>query len=85
MREITYKVSAYLLSDIAYIFSLVAINILPSLFIYFNIIITIIYKSLYRLYSAIIFYRKGICRVIKEKEERYNLKEKLNGSIFPSY
>lgn len=85
MREIADKVGAYLLSDMAHISGLVATGALPSPFTCSDIVTTTTHKSLRGPRGAMIFYRKGVRRVVKGKEERYDLEEKINSSVFPGH
>jgi glycine hydroxymethyltransferase len=85
MRDITNKVGAYLLSDMAHISGLVAAGSLPSPFLHSDIVTTTTHKSLRGPRGAMIFYRKGIRRVVKGKEEHYDLEEKINSSVFPGH
>jgi len=85
MREIADKVGAYLLSDMAHISGLVAAGVLPSPFTHSDIVTTTTHKSLRGPRGAMIFYRKGIRRVVKGKEERYDLEANINSSVFPGH
>lgn len=85
MREIADKVGAYLLSDMAHISGLIAAGALPSPFEHSDIVTTTTHKSLRGPRGAMIFYRKGIRRVVKGKEEQYNLEDRINSSVFPGH
>lgn len=85
MREIADKVGAYLLCDMAHISGLVAANVLPSPFTHTDIVTTTTHKSLRGPRGAMIFYRKGVRRVVKGKEERYDLEERIAASVFPGH
>ena len=85
MREIADNVGAYLLSDMAHISGLVAANALPTPFTHSDIVTTTTHKSLRGPRGAMIFYRKGIRRVVKGKEERYDLEERISSSVFPGH
>jgi glycine hydroxymethyltransferase len=85
MQAIADKVGAYLLSDMAHISGLVAANALPSPFTHSDIVTTTTHKSLRGPRGAMIFYRKGIRRIVKGKEERYDLEEKIASSVFPGH
>lgn len=85
MREIADKVGAYLLSDMAHISGLVAAEVLPSPFVYSDIVTTTTHKSLRGPRGAMIFYRKGVRRTVKGKEEKYDLEERISSSVFPGH
>jgi glycine hydroxymethyltransferase len=85
-KEVTDKVGAYLLSDMAHISGLVAAGVLPSPFPYSDIVTTTTHKSLRGPRGAMIFYRKGVRRVDKKgKEELYDLEDRINASVFPGH
>lgn len=86
MRKICDKAGAYLLSDMAHISGLVAANVIPSPFPDSDIVTTTTHKSLRGPRGAIIFYRKGVRKVDKKGvEEKYNLEEPINASVFPGH
>lgn len=85
MREVADKVGAYLLSDMAHISGLVAAGILPSPFAHSDIVTTTTHKPLRGPRGAMIFYRKGIRRVVNGGEERYDLEANINSSVFPGH
>ena len=87
MRSITEKAGAYLLSDMAHISGLVAAGVIPSPFVYSDIVTTTTHKSLRGPRGAMIFFRRGIRRTnAKTKEaEHYNLEEPINWSVFPGH
>jgi glycine hydroxymethyltransferase len=85
MRETADKVGAYLLSDMAHISGLVAAGVVPSPFTHSDIVTTTTHKSLRGPRGAMIFYRKGVRRVLKGKEEHYDIEDKINSSVFPGH
>lgn len=86
-REVSDKVGAYLLSDMAHISGLVAAGVVPSPFEYSDIVTTTTHKSLRGPRGAMIFFRKGVRKpATKTKpEELYNLEEPINSSVFPGH
>lgn len=86
MKEISEKVDAYLVADMAHISGLVAAKVLPSPFSYADIVTTTSHKSLRGPRGAMIFYRKGVRRVNKKKQEvMYDLENPINSSVFPGH
>jgi glycine hydroxymethyltransferase len=86
MRETADKVGAYLLSDMAHISGLVAAKVLPSPFTDSDIVTTTTHKSLRGPRGAMIFFRKGVRKVTKKKEEiMYDLEGPINASVFPGH
>ncbi|KAF2456862.1 serine hydroxymethyltransferase-domain-containing protein [Lineolata rhizophorae] len=86
MRDICDKVGGYLLSDMAHISGLVAARVIPSPFEYSDVVTTTTHKSLRGPRGAMIFYRKGVRRVDKKGvEERYDLEDRINASVFPGH
>ena len=86
MRSIAEKVGAYLLSDMAHISGLVAGDVIPSPFPHSDVVTTTTHKSLRGPRGAMIFYRKGVRRVDKKGvEERYDLENPINASVFPGH
>ena len=86
MREITTKVGAYLLSDMAHISGLVAGGVIPSPFPYSDVVTTTTHKSLRGPRGAMIFFRKGVRRVDKKGvQEMYDLENPINVSVFPGH
>ncbi|ORY56409.1 serine hydroxymethyltransferase [Pseudomassariella vexata] len=86
MKETTEKVGAYLLADMAHISGLVAAKVVPSPFSFADIVTTTSHKSLRGPRGAIIFFRKGVRKVNKKKEEvMYDLEGPINASVFPGH
>lgn len=86
MKEISEKVDAYLVADMAHVSGLVAAKVLPSPFSYADIVTTTSHKSLRGPRGAMIFYRKGVRRVNKKKQEvMYDLENPINSSVFPGH
>lgn len=86
MRDITNKVGAYLLSDMAHISGLVAGGVIPSPFPYSDVVTTTTHKSLRGPRGAMIFFRKGVRRVdSKGNKEMYDLENPINSSVFPGH
>ena len=86
MREISDKVGAYLLSDIAHISGLVAGQVIPSPFPYSDVVTTTTHKSLRGPRGAMIFFRKGVRSTDKKgNQEMYDLEGPINASVFPGH
>lgn len=86
MKEISDKVGAYLLSDMAHISGLVSAGVTDSPFPYSDIVTTTTHKSLRGPRGAMIFFRKGIRKVTKKgKQIPYELEKKINFSVFPAH
>lgn len=86
MRDITNKIGAYLLSDMAHISGLVAGGVIPSPFPYSDVVTTTTHKSLRGPRGAMIFFRKGVRRVdSKGNKEMYDLENPINSSVFPGH
>ncbi|KAL2429072.1 Serine hydroxymethyltransferase, mitochondrial [Exophiala dermatitidis] len=86
MRAIADDVGAYLLSDMAHISGLVAADVIPSPFVYSDVVTTTTHKSLRGPRGAMIFYRKGVRRTTKKGEkEMYDLEGPINASVFPGH
>lgn len=86
MRDITNKVGAYLLSDMAHISGLVAGGVIPSPFPQSDVVTTTTHKSLRGPRGAMIFFRKGVRRVDnKGNKEMYDLENPINSSVFPGH
>ncbi|KAI4149465.1 MAG: hypothetical protein LQ340_004618, partial [Diploschistes diacapsis] len=85
-REIADSIGAYLLSDMAHISGLVAAEVIPSPFPHSDIVTTTTHKSLRGPRGAMIFYRKGTRRTLKDGTEvKYDLEERINASVFPGH
>ena len=86
MKDIAVKVGAYLLSDMAHISGLVAGGVIPSPFPYSDVVTTTTHKSLRGPRGAMIFFRKGVRSVTsKGLEEKYDLENPINASVFPGH
>ena len=83
--KIASDCGAYLMSDMAHISGLVAAGIIPSPFDHSDIVTTTTHKSLRGPRGAMIFYRKGVRKVVKGKEIMYDLDKKINFSVFPGH
>ncbi|KAG8188573.1 hypothetical protein JTE90_007179 [Oedothorax gibbosus] len=82
-REIADQNGAYLMADMAHVSGLVAAKLAPSPFEYCDIVTTTTHKTLRGPRAGIIFYRKGVRRVTKAGEEKYDIEDKINQSVFP--
>ncbi|KAK4166565.1 putative serine hydroxymethyltransferase [Cladorrhinum sp. PSN259] len=87
MRKIADSVGAYLVVDIAHISGLVASGVIPSPFLYADVVTTTTHKSLRGPRGAMIFFRKGVRSVDPKsgKETLYDLEDKINFSVFPGH
>lgn len=83
--KIATSVDAYLMADMAHISGLVAAKVLPSPFEYADIVTTTTHKSLRGPRGAMIFFRKGVKKVVKGKEVLYDLEGPINFSVFPGH
>lgn len=86
-RKIADKVgNCYLFSDMAHISGLVAGGVIPSPFDHSDVVTTTTHKSLRGPRGAMIFFRKGVRRVDKKGvEEKYDLENPINSSVFPGH
>ncbi|XP_067670774.1 serine hydroxymethyltransferase, cytosolic-like [Haliotis asinina] len=83
-REIADEVGALLLADMAHVSGLVAAGEIPSPFDYCDIVTTTTHKTLRGPRSGMIFYRKGVRKVLKSGENvMYDLEKKINEAVFP--
>jgi len=93
MRKIADKHGAYLLADIAHISGLVVAQIGPNPFEFADIVTTTTHKTLRGPRGGMIFFRRGAkTKTDKPKDEKakkesevYDLEEKINFSVFPSF
>ncbi|KAK8057611.1 serine hydroxymethyltransferase mitochondrial [Apiospora saccharicola] len=86
MKDTCEKVDAYLLADMAHISGMVAAKVVPSPFTFADIVTTTSHKSLRGPRGAMIFYRKGVRKVNKKKQEvMYDLEGPINSSVFPGH
>ncbi|OWF52625.1 serine hydroxymethyltransferase, cytosolic-like [Mizuhopecten yessoensis] len=83
-REIANENDAYLLADMAHVSGLVAAGLVTNPFEYCDIVTTTTHKTLRGPRSGIIFYRKGVRKVLKNgKEVMYDMEKKINEAVFP--
>eukprot|EP01119_Soliformovum_irregulare_P008475 TRINITY_DN21590_c0_g1_i1.p1 TRINITY_DN21590_c0_g1~~TRINITY_DN21590_c0_g1_i1.p1 ORF type:complete len:491 (-),score=166.35 TRINITY_DN21590_c0_g1_i1:73-1545(-) len=85
MKKISDNVGAYLLSDMAHISGLVAAGEIASPFDHSDIVTTTTHKTLRGPRSGLIFFRRGVKSVEDGKEVMYDLEERINFSVFPSF
>ncbi|KAK3385023.1 serine hydroxymethyltransferase [Podospora didyma] len=87
MRKIADSVGAYLVVDIAHISGLVAAEVIPTPFLYADVVTTTTHKSLRGPRGAMIFFRKGVRSTDAKtsKETLYDLEDKINFSVFPGH
>jgi glycine hydroxymethyltransferase len=85
MREIADQHGAYLLADIAHISGLIIAGLLSNPFDYVDIVTTTTHKTLRGPRGGMIFFRKGIKKNEKGTEIMWDLEEKINFSVFPSF
>jgi glycine hydroxymethyltransferase len=64
---------------------LVAAGVISSPFDYADIVTTTTHKTLRGPRGGMIFYRKGVKKVEKGKEIMWDLEERINFSVFPSF
>jgi glycine hydroxymethyltransferase len=84
MRRIADINSSYLLSDIAHISGLVAAGLVPDPFIHSDVVTTTTHKTLRGPRGGLIFFRRGVKKVVKGKEVFYDYEDKINGAVFPA-
>jgi len=84
MRQIADANDAILLSDMAHISGLVAAGITSNPFEYSDIVTTTTHKTLRGPRSGLIFFRKGVQKVEKGQEIKYDYEEKINWAVFPA-
>ncbi|KAH9494878.1 Serine hydroxymethyltransferase, cytosolic [Bulinus truncatus] len=83
-RQIADEVGAYLLADMAHVSGLVAAGLAPNPFEYCDVVSTTTHKTLRGPRSGMIFFRKGVRRVLKDgSKEMYDLEKKINDAVFP--
>lgn len=87
MREIADLCGAYLVVDMAHISGLISAGVIPSPFVYADIVTTTTHKSLRGPRGAMIFYRKGIRSSDPKtgKQILYDLEGPINFSVFPGH
>lgn len=83
-RKITNEVDCLLMADMAHISGLVAAGVVPSPFDHCDIVTTTTHKSLRGPRAGIVFFRKGVRKVLKNGNKvMYDLEKKINEAIFP--
>lgn len=83
-KQISDDVGCYLLADMAHVSGLVAAGVAPSPFDYCDVVTSTTHKTLRGPRSGLIFYRKGVRKVLKNGEKvMYNLERKINEAVFP--
>jgi len=86
IREISDKVGAIMLFDMAHISGLVAAGVHPSPFEHADIVTTTTHKSLRGPRGAMIFFRRGVKGVDKKgKPIKYDYENKINEAVFPGH
>merc|ERR1719282_2019711 len=84
-RQVADQSNAYLLTDMAHISGLVAAGLTETNpFDYSDVVTTTTHKTLRGPRGGMIFYRKGIKKVVKGKEIPYELEDKINWAVFPA-
>jgi glycine hydroxymethyltransferase len=84
MRRICDLNNSYLMSDMAHISGLVAAGEAPSPFEHSDVVTTTTHKTLRGPRGGLIFYRRGVKKVVKGKEVLYELEDRINGAVFPT-
>jgi len=83
-KQIANDTGAYLLADMAHVSGLVAAGVAPSPFEYCDVVTSTTHKTLRGPRSGIIFYRKGVRKVLKNGDKvMYDLEKKINEAVFP--
>lgn len=83
-RQIADDVESYLLADMAHVSGLVAAGVAPSPFEYCDVVTTTTHKTLRGPRSGMIFFRKGVRKVLKSGQKvMYDLEKKINEAVFP--
>jgi glycine hydroxymethyltransferase len=87
MRKIADSVGAYLVVDMAHISGLIAAEVIPSPFLYADVVTTTTHKSLRGPRGAMIFFRKGVRSTDAKtgKQTMYDLEGPINFSVFPGH
>ncbi|XP_005094768.1 serine hydroxymethyltransferase, cytosolic [Aplysia californica] len=83
-RDIADSVGSYLLADMAHVSGLVAAGVAPNPFEYCDVVTSTTHKTLRGPRSGLIFYRKGVRKVLKNGDKvMYDLEKKINEAVFP--
>ncbi|PIK39358.1 putative serine hydroxymethyltransferase, cytosolic-like [Apostichopus japonicus] len=83
-REIFDEHDAFLMADMAHVSGLVAADVVANPFEVCDIVTSTTHKSLRGPRAGMIFYRKGVRKVLKNgKEEMYELERAINDAVFP--
>ncbi|KAL3872326.1 hypothetical protein ACJMK2_040257 [Sinanodonta woodiana] len=83
-REIADENGAYLVADMAHVSGLVVAGLAPSPFEYCHVVTTTTHKTLRGPRSGMIFFRKGVKKILPNGEkEMYDLEQKINEAVFP--
>ena len=85
MREIANKEGSFLMCDMAHISGIVAAQECNNPFDYCDIVTSTTHKTLRGPRGGIIFFRKGVRKELKGKQEMYDLENKINFAVFPSH
>uniref|UniRef100_A0A034WV49 Serine hydroxymethyltransferase n=2 Tax=Bactrocera dorsalis TaxID=27457 RepID=A0A034WV49_BACDO len=83
-RKICDQNDSYLFADMAHIAGLVAAGLIPSPFEYADVVSTTTHKTLRGPRAGVIFYRKGVRKVLPNGDKvTYDLEDRINGAVFP--
>ena len=83
-KAIADENGAYLMADMAHISGLVAAGIVPTPFDHCDIVTSTTHKTLRGVRSGLIFYRKGVRKVLKNGTNvMYDMEKKINDAVFP--
>ncbi|XP_004527405.1 serine hydroxymethyltransferase, cytosolic isoform X2 [Ceratitis capitata] len=83
-RNVCDQNDAYLFADMAHIAGLVAAGLIPSPFEYADVVTTTTHKTLRGPRAGVIFYRKGVRKVLPNGNKvLYDLEDRINAAVFP--
>ncbi|XP_011179916.2 serine hydroxymethyltransferase isoform X1 [Zeugodacus cucurbitae] len=83
-RKICDQNDSYLFADMAHIAGLVAAGLIPSPFEFADVVSTTTHKTLRGPRAGVIFYRKGVRKVLPNGDKvAYDLEDRINGAVFP--
>ncbi|XP_054730471.1 serine hydroxymethyltransferase isoform X1 [Anastrepha obliqua] len=83
-RKICDQNDSYLFADMAHVAGLVAAGLIPSPFEYADVVSTTTHKTLRGPRAGVIFYRKGVRKVLPNGEKvLYDLEDRINAAVFP--